>query len=169
MRDGTIILYKFHDTGKFTINNIVGRCIPYFTQGEYSHASIYFEGLTYEMVSKGCVTSPGVKRGTAYYDLGRDLGEVEHLGMKTYLNYINFAKWKYNFLKLVTLAVVYNTRWIWKKLNWVPFDNAIFGEICSGIVDEAYAFAGLQLFPDEPNYIAPNTIPDSQILSEVII
>jgi hypothetical protein len=77
-------------------------------------------------------------------------------------------KRRYNTPKLVAMAVIYNTRFIWRLLGWVPFSAAVFGSVCSVFVDRAFLAADIDLLPGErEGYTAPCDLAWSNKLRRV--
>lgn len=154
-----IPVWKYHKSGDW-FRDLLPRCIVYFTGYEHVHVGIFFQGRLYESTvwrNRQGKLRTGIRvrpRGAVKPDLCmvpwrleltdermRKVGEV--------LNQYVESDRPYNVLKLVVLAFVWPTRWFWKKIRWVPFNHEVFGEVCSGFVDEVMFKARWDLFPEE--------------------
>ena len=123
MNNGTILLYKFHKSKNILIN-ITGKSIKFFTSSDYVHTAIYLNGKTYsEEVWKenkkwksGVKITNGMNRADVYLEPIYTLTECQVYAMEIILK--NFYETKgYNFLKLISLAIVYPLRWFFKKIG----------------------------------------------------
>lgn len=54
----------------------------------------------------------------------------------------------FNIFKISMMGLIYPFRKFWNKLGWVPFQNDIFGQICSVYIDTAFKQAGMDLFEE---------------------
>lgn len=163
MSELAIPVWKYHKKDNW-FRDLVSRSIVYFTGYEYTHVGIYFRGKLYESTlwedEKGKLRS-GIRItdiGDPQVDPPPDLcmvpwrleltkDRMDRIA-KVLDQYVSGGR-PYNFLKLVVLAFVWPTRWFWKKIRWVPFNHEVFGEVCSGFVDEVMYKARWDLFPEE--------------------
>lgn len=154
-----IPVWRYHRLdNKF--RDFVARSIVYFTGYPYTHVGLFLNGKLYDstlweedgkLVSGVRVTVgwPEEKPDFCMVPVHMEPTQLTLESIQRVLNlYVNYAR-PYNFLKLVALALVWPTRWVWRKLGWVPFDHEIYGEVCSGFVDEVIRRAGWDLFPNE--------------------
>jgi hypothetical protein len=163
MKDGSILLWEGH-------GDLVSKAIMYFTNSPYTHVAVYVGGWTFDStiwnggkwwqlwkwrsgIRKTWGTLGGAsrvrvpKKPLTQMDAGRLLIMAD--AMESY-------HFPYNIPKLLILALVYPTRWFWEKINWVPFQADVFGEVCSEFVDEVFKSAGMDLFP---NKTEQDTVP----------
>jgi len=76
--------------------------------------------------------------------------------MREYIGQSMLFDEPYNFLSLVSLAIVYPTRWFWRWIGKVPFSADVLGKVCSTKVDHIWKRAGRDLFPDDlEDYTVP--------------
>jgi len=174
MKDGTILLYKFR-RGKNILYNIVGKLIQYFTASDYIHTAIYLGGKTYEETvwkenkkwKSGIKITEGLNGADTYMEPVYTLSRCDVFAMITILK--NFYETKrYNYMKLITLSLVYPLRWFFKWINWIPFNSYLFGEVCSVMPDELNKDLGYDLFPSErEGYTVPGNFIFSKLLKKV--
>ena len=148
MKDGTILLFK--PEGK---PNLLQRIIQDVTKSEYTHAAIYCEGCIYEAdwpKVKVHVTPP--QEPDLLLEPETPLSDIEKKRMWNYLENAYAEEWEYNIPKLVILWIVYPLRKLFSWLKWMPFDKWIYGEICSGLVQEAWRATHRM---DPENWTAP--------------
>lgn len=157
-----IPVWKYHKKENW-FRDLVSRAIVYFTGYEYTHVGVFFLDHLYESTmwqdEKGKLKS-GI-RVTKGWPVGewrpdfcmvpwrQKVGPEEVAKIGNVLEQYVTAGRPYNVFKLIALSIVWPTRWLWKKLGWVPFDYEVFGEVCSGFVDEVMKKARWDLFPDE--------------------
>lgn len=156
-----ILVWRYHKQDDW-YRDLVARAIVYFTGYEYTHVAVQLLSNAYDSTmwrdEDGKLRS-GIRMTThvPYHpmpdfaliprseiiptDIIPDMGEV----LKRYLK----ADRPYNIFKLLVLSVVWPTRWFWKKIGWVPFDHEVFGEVCSGFVDEVFFKSKWDLFLNE--------------------
>lgn len=148
--------------------DLLGKAIVYFTGYPYTHVGIYYGGNLYEStmwldddkkIRSGIrVTKMGDPKVSPPsfcmvpismpHSLMVRVGEV----LKSYVE----ENRPYNVLKLFALALVWPTRWFWKKIRWVPFHEDVFGCVCSTFVDRVMYKAKWDLFPDDwESYTVP--------------
>jgi len=154
MKNGTILLWKYKKSKGLI--DFVSRLIVFFTNFPYVHVSIFLDGKTYEYTvwkdgkktKTGIRITNGLREADEYREPTFDLSAHEVFTM------IKYAEWlkphKYSVLKLLVLSVIYPARWLFKKIKWVPFDNFIFGDVCSVLPAEMYEFIGRDIFPYDP-------------------
>lgn len=169
--NGTILLYKFKKSNNFW-NNITGKLIVFFTNSNFVHTAIYLNNKTYEETiwkennkwKSGVKVTEGLKYADTYLQPIKSLSRCEVFAMIKIIE--NFYETKrYNFLKLISLSLVYPFKWFFKKINWIPFNSYLFGEICSVMPDELYKDMGIDLFPGErEGYTVPGMYIDSKLL-----
>ena len=144
----------------------IGRLIQFFTGSRWTHVAIEIEGFVWESAIEGAQVSE--KSGYQISKVPvRPLTDRELHDIWYYCARAVRHGWPYNFCKIVALAVVYPTRWVWRRLGWVPFDRDVYGETCSGFVDEAFKVAGIDLLPlEHEGYTSPGDIWDSKFLED---
>jgi len=163
MSDTSILLWKYHE-GSNIIFNIVGKSIVFFTNMPYTHTAVCIRGKTYE----SSVWQEDGKWRTGIRKSNRQIGADEVMvpdkpfsteqldTLERVANSYTELNKPYNIFKLLILALVWPTRWLWKKLHWVPFNHEVLGEVCSGFVDEVFKRSGIDLFPlDYEGYTVP--------------
>lgn len=158
----SIPVWRYHKQDNW-FRDLVSRSIVYFTGYKYVHVGIYFYGKLYESTvwtdengklrsgiritvqGDPSVTPPSFCMVPWRLELTEDrMKRIE----KILNEYVEESR-PYNVFKLVVLALVWPTRWFWKKIKWVPFNHDVFGEVCSGFVDEVMYKARWDLFPEE--------------------
>ena len=157
-----IPVWRYHKQNDW-FRDLVARCIVYFTGFDATHVGLYFQGKLYE--STIWRNAAGKLRTGIRITEKRDLSiyppdlclvpwrleitqeRIDRIAA-TLEQYVA-ADRPYNIFKLVILSVVWPTRWVWKRIKWVPFDRDAFGEVCSGFVDEVMMKSRWDLFPDE--------------------
>jgi len=163
-----ILLWKYHKHDDW-FRDLVARAIVYFTGYDYTHVAVQLLANTYDSTvwrdKKGKLRS-GIRVTSGLPDdplpyialvprseiIPTDI--IPRMGdtIRCYLK----ADRPYNIFKLLVLAVVWPTRWFWKKINWVPFDHEVFGEVCSVFIDEVFYKSRWDLFPeDREGYTVP--------------
>jgi len=66
---------------------------------------------------------------------------------------------------LLSMWFVYPLRWLWKILKWSPFQNRVFGYICSSFVDACLKAGGVDLLPNRTEYYTtPGDLAKSELL-----
>ena len=146
MKDGSIVLYVPKRA------NVIQKAIQFFTGMPQTHAAIYFEGYLYEESMWGAQKHLYEGSSNEVWEPKIELRNRERRLMGAFLKRTlgespPWYRWPYNYLKLLVLALVYPTRWIWNKLNWVPFQNDLLGEVCSTYVDQAWLITGRDIIP----------------------
>ena len=158
MKNGTVLLWKYDANSHSTwFRRFVSQCIIYFTKSDYTHAAIYNKGLVYESsiwkekgLSRNGARVGSISGADVFLEpkvplTGKQVNKIEE-----YCQIMVGLKIRYNFLKLLSLTWIYPTRWFWNKIGFVPFDLPfIYGEVCSGFVDDAYNYAGIDLLENE--------------------
>ena len=139
MKDASVLLWSN--------DRLISKLIKYFTGSDITHAAVVLQDQTYESDLGGAKVTRGVRDSDITLEPVRDLTKRELAQMQRYVSESLHRRWPYNILKLVILALVYPTRWFWRKINWVPFDHEVYGETCSSYVDEAFKAAGIDLLP----------------------
>jgi len=159
-----ILLWKYHRSPKFW-DDLFMRAICYFTRSEYVHAEVFVNGCTYGMHDT-IKRWPHQRPSDEVWAM--DLTPEQETAIYEYCERAYQDQIRYNIPKVVALAVVYPTRWIWRKLGWVPFDAYVHGAVCSELVDEAYKAAGIDLLPnDHEGYTAPVDFTRSPLLQRL--
>lgn len=151
-----ILLWEY-TTGEKKLYNVVGKCIVYFTDSPYTHVALYVGGYTYDTTiwfeegkpKTGIRKVRGQLKGTVVMVPNVPFSPAQAERLRGVADSYARKNKPYNIVKLLALAVVWNTRWFWKKIRWVPFNHTVFGEVCSGFVDEVFKKAGIDLFPSE--------------------
>lgn len=149
-------------------HDILGKAIVYFTGYPYTHVGIYYGGKLYEStvwvdekkrlrsgIRVTTMGDPSVSPPTfCMVPLVMPVHFLKRVGEE--LARFEAANKPYNVFKLFALAIVWPTRWFWKKIRWVPFRDDIFGSVCSTFVDTVMYRARWDLFPDEwESYTVP--------------
>ena len=174
MKNGTIFLWPYEKSDK-PFWNFVGKAISFFSGYPYTHDAILVDGNVYEYSvwtqdgkwKTGLRVTPieefeKVRYGYEIWKPTFTLTKKES-SMMVYYAETFLAPHRYNVLKLLSLAVVYPLRGIFKKLKWVPFDSFLFGDVCSMVPDEMMMYAGIDLFPDDiGGYIVPGMYTECQ-------
>ena len=146
MKDGTILLYRVEKNDGFG-----SKLIGFVTGMPYHHAAIYCDGQTFEEGPKGAGYTNGLKKADEYWEPIEDMTPEENKRMWAFLwwtaVYKHGGRWPYNFLKFIVLALVYPTKKFWNKIDWMPFQSDLLGEVCSTYVDYAWQAAGRDILP----------------------
>jgi hypothetical protein len=157
----SIPVWRYHKQNDW-FRDLMSRSIVYFTGMPYIHVGVHFEGKLYE----SSVWRDGNNRLRSGIRItlgpsglyGPDICMVpwrvecttERMDrIRSVLNIYVAGDRPYNVFKLIVLAIVWPTRWFWKMIRWVPFNHDVFGEVCSGFVDEVMFKSQWDLFPDE--------------------
>lgn len=155
MKNGTVIVTKYRPSKHF-FWNLLSKLIVFFTGMPYTHVEIYCDYYMYGSTLGGPRKTKEIPKNVIFLEPKIDLTQKQQNFMKRYLESKLGNKGRYNILKLIVLSFVYPTRWFWKWIGWVPFQNDVFGVVCSVYVDEAYKAAGIDLLPKEyEEYTAP--------------
>lgn len=168
MKNGTIILTEPSGYAK-GIERIVEKCIQFFTGSSYTHVKLYFRGLCYhsyayynpqtKRVMHGFAATSNVS-GSLKIEPVRDMTRGDCAMLHDYIARELLQAEPYNFIKLVTLAVIYPTRWFWRLIGRVPFSSELLGRVCSTRVDEMVSVYMGDLFPDDlQGYSVPGDYP----------
>lgn len=167
MKDGTVFVTKNRKSDDL-FSNTLGNLIEYFTGMPYVHVEVWCKGHRYGSVKGGprkTTTVPN-RNGTVFLQPREELTEKQKEAMNEYLE--RMLSRPYNVFKLVSLALVYPTRWFWNWIGWVPFEKDVFGVVCSVYVDEAYKAAGIDLLPGRSEeYTSPGDFLKSELLEKV--
>lgn len=154
MKDGTVLLWRYMPSDDKWADMFM-RLICYFTNSDYVHAEIYVRGATYGM-NQTATKYAGIKPHHEAWEPIATLTTQQELMMHEYVETAYVEKWAYDVPKVIALAFIYNTRWLWKRLRWVPFQGRLPSEVCSAFVDIAYYEAGVDLLPTHAEwYTAP--------------
>lgn len=163
MKNGTIILWDKRKMNK-GFRLFVSKMICWVTKAEVTHSAIWLNGMVYEQekIARGkdglIITREGytsIVKSEYRLEYVRELKDHEVMKMEKYIR-DTYSKYGYNFLKLLSLALVAPLKGLFRKLKWVPFDKPWFGEVCSVMPDEAYKSIGIDLLPGEhEGYTAP--------------
>jgi hypothetical protein len=127
-------------------NDLVGKCIRYFTESEWAHVAVFADGFTFEEAAKGAEMTLHQKESEKV--LICPVEGIQEAKIADWCEDQVTAHLRYNVFLLIALAFVYPLRWFFDKLNWVPFRAQLFGEVCSTFVDQAFKAAGIDLFPE---------------------
>lgn len=169
-----IILWPYQKSDKW-YHTLVSRLICFFTNSNYTHAAIGIGKTLYESTvmshKNGALKSVGFppkSRNCVYLEFKLPLPDKEIKQIKALLEQKVVEKRPYNFMKIAVLTFVYPTRRFWRWLNWVPFQNEVFGSVCSVFVDENFKQIGIDLLPGEnEEYTAPGDFLKSKLLTSV--
>ena len=166
MKNGTILLWRYlPGADKWT--DLFMRLICYFTDSDYVHAEIYFDGYTYGM-NETVTKYAGVKNFHEAWEPVVDMTLDEQERMRTWLETSVDEQWIYDRPKVVFLAIVYNTRWFWKRMKWEPFRRGLPSEVCSAYCDQAWMSAGRDILPGQHEwYTAPCDFARSSALQMI--
>jgi len=133
-----IVSYKIKPNQFKPFVMFVNRLICLCTGSKYWHTAIILENYKYE---SGHPYGASKSIYTATQDKYQDIEDIVVTNEQLH-NMIAYAELKlnqnlrYNHYKLIALAILYPTRFIWDKIKWVPFQNDYFGQICSVFVRE---------------------------------
>jgi hypothetical protein len=142
--------------------DFVSRCIVFFTGKEFTHVGWWIDGYIYDssVWEYGGKTFHGARK-TEYSKWPEDEAKpkvwvepVKPLSdhtiqlIKMWCEESLGDEMPYNFLSLVTFAIVAPFRWFWNWIGWVPFSAELFGEVCSTYVDDSAYECGFDIFPD---------------------
>lgn len=159
MRDVAILVWEYHKKDNW-FRDLISRAIVYFTGYRYTHVGVFFKGTLYDSTiwtdAKGKLRT-GIRVSDGFYHDGRraDVCMVPEIPLPDFRvynierslhTYVEGSR-PYNVLKLIALMFVWPTRGFWKLLGWVPFNHDLYGEVCSGFVDEVFKNAGMDLIP----------------------
>lgn len=172
VENGMVGLWKYkRERYKTWYERFVGLAIVFFTGKDFVHAVIYFDGKTYESTvwkegkewKNGIRVTDGILNADEFLTPKRSLTVEETVAMRAFLNWVQWINYKYNFLKLLALSLVYPTRWFWNLIGWVPFSNQVFGGVCSEFIDEVYDFITWDIIPNQnKEYTCPGDIWESE-------
>jgi len=174
LKDGTIFLVAYRPTT--FIYNIVGKVIKFITKSNFTHSGIYMNGKYYDDTLS--IDKTGIHSGVrvsdtwdypedAVLEYTQTLAPDQIKLMEAFLIFYSRKRIPYSILKLVSLAIVYPTRFFWNWIGWVPFENSL-REVCSTAVDDCYQFAGIDLLPDQrPELVAPGDFQSSKLLKRI--
>lgn len=170
MEEGAILFYQNTKKVMFT------KLVQAVTGCKITHVVIYSKGNYYEStitVQGGRIFS-GVRKLSvpvqpAY--IGNYVKPLDEVQAQRLNNYLESQVGKlYNILLLLNMIWIYALRSLWKKLKWCPFQNKVFGHICSELVDRAYKVIGIDLIPDNmEEYTTPCDLWRSPYLNIPII
>lgn len=166
MTNGTLYLWK-HDPQGGLVPRWVGRIITLVTRMPYTHVAIYLRGQIYDKtvwregprwrsgLRTALTHSELVEAGVEVWEPRFTLSGSQSYAMQRFVEF-KYGTRPYNVFKLVALVVIYPLRRLFARLQWVPFSNEIFGEVCSTMPDEAFLFAEVDILPnDHHGYTAP--------------
>lgn len=160
LKDGSIIVSQTTDNNKF--NEAIKWLIETIDGSIYGHTALYLGGKFWEYGI--FVTNTKVKQGFYEYHLKGDVYEPKKdLTEEEVKKALKFVKkgFKYNIVKYILMMFIYPTRWIWKKLKWVPFNNSA-SYICSEAIDRLYKYLGYDIIPNElEGYTSPGDLTKS--------
>lgn len=146
---------------------LVGRIIEWRTCSPWGHVAVYLSGITYEYTWPCARATDGLIKCDAERCFREEIPYEKVAAIRRYwLDAIKRGK-RYNWIKLAALLFIYPTRWVWDRLNWVPFSSRFWGEVCSTGVDESFKCARIDLVPHaEEGYTSPGDLWDSPLLKE---
>lgn len=166
-----IVLWPYRKSDKW-YRTVVSKLICFFTNSNYTHSAIWLRGNLYESTvmngQNGALKTASLPPESRRCVLMKPIVPLSPDALDTlemFLNRTVVQKRPYNFLKIVVLAIVYPTRKFWQKIGWVPFQNEVFGSVCSVYVDYALKYIGLDVLPGmNEEYTAPGDFLMSQQL-----
>jgi len=171
----SIIVWPFRKSDKW-YRTLVSNLICFFTNSNYTHVAISHDGFMYESTvmnsQNGAMKTiglPSVHRGCLFFELKTPLTDEQAKKLKLNLDEMVVQRRPYNFMKIAVLALIYPTRKFWNWLGWVPFQNEVFGYICSVFVDVAFKDIGIDLFKSAfEEYTAPGDFVSNPMLVRII-
>ena len=161
--DLRINLFKYKESDE-VLKNVAGKSICFFTDSDIVHSSISLNKKTFEetvdfekcKIVHGAKMTDGIPQCDYTIRYKKQLTDKQFYALQTWLEFSVEDEWPYNFLRLLSLMVVYPTRPLWKWINYVPFSGALYGEVCSTYVDLALYFIGIDALPGQlERYTAP--------------
>ena len=143
----TIINHRINKNSKgFTA--FVNKCIGFVTNSEYWHTSIVLGKFRYESGHPfGASKTSRIPEHEYIDSYDIEVTEIQLLRMIDYAEKKLRENLRYNHYKLIVLAVLYPTRFIWNRLKWVPFQHDYFGQVCSVFVREILLAGDIDWFP----------------------
>ena len=176
LKNGSILMWQNHEVDNWALR-IVMNSIVAATGSPYVHTALVLFDKVYEY--SAWFIGKKLYHGLRIRDYTDDIGEEAYeptfeLSEKDYKTMQNYCIWldayadKYNFLKLVALAIVLPFRKLFRALNWVPLDGKPMGDVCSVLPAETYEVVGIDLFPNDlAGYTTPGMwmtlVPDKFI------
>ncbi len=165
LKAGSVVLIGNRRWGgsgfKAWLTNLVTTSITKVTDSPYIHVKVFLDGFWWESTTPNGATKTQETFVTNELNQllkpKRDLTPEEIKAMIAFGETAINTKMKYNYIKLILLAIIYPTRKFWNKIGWIPFqNNEMFGSVCSVYVDEMFKVAGIDLYlNNNEEYTAP--------------
>lgn len=175
MSDLRIVIWPFKKSKKW-YRTLVSKLICFFTDSNYTHSAIAIDGIVYESTvmnnQNGAMRTVGLPypaRNCIHLKFKVPLPKKEIELLEYNLNRKVIEKRPYNFMKILVLMFVYPTKKFWNWIGWVPFQNEVYGSVCSVFVDVAFKEIGIDLiFTHNEEYTAPVDILHSSLLELIV-
>jgi len=97
----------------------------------------------------GVLETPGIVPADLYRTPVMEWAPGELLDLWTFCKMEQWIGRGYNILQLLADAIIFKTRPIWEKLNYVPFAHHDLSAVCSAFVGEGIAGASTRYFDKE--------------------
>lgn len=151
MKNGTIALWDKSKTNK-GFRLFISKAIQKITGSSITHVGIWLNGMLYEQEKikfgqDGLIITTG-READILVEPVQNLSDADTKAMIDFIT-TAYGGRGYNWMKLISLALVAPLKNWFNKIGWVPFDKPWFGEVCSVMPDEAYKHIGYDLFPGE--------------------
>ncbi len=142
------IVNHYINTEKKGFSAFVNKCIGFFTSSDCWHNSIILGEWRYESGHpRGASKTKSIPTHRFIDTFSFEVTEEQFKAMKDYAESTLTDNLRYNYYKLLILALCWPTRWFWNKLQWVPFSNNFFGEVCSVYIREILLRGDIDWFP----------------------
>ena len=150
------IMNHYINRDKKGFSAFVNKCIGFFTQSDCWHNSIILDGMRYESgMPYGATKTTRIPNHPLVDTVDIEVTAEQLKLMIAYAELQLKHNLPYNKGKLLTLAICWPTRFIWNKVEWVPFQNNYFGMVCSVFVYEILLAGGIELFPSYYKELIP--------------
>jgi len=140
----------------------------------YYHAALWIDGYIYEETAyfdknKNWISGARKRKSGLEGDIYKLIDDaiVDEERVRDWAEQMIRINEPYNFPLLIAMPIIYPLRWLWRILNWSPFNLAVFGDICSSFVDKSLKAGGIDLLPEQnERYTTPGDIAKSEILEQ---
>ena len=174
MKSVRIIVWPFKKSEKW-YRTLISKLICFFTDSNYTHAAIAIDNTVYESTvmnnQNGAMKTnhlPHPSRNCIYLKFKVELSQKKIELLEYYLNRKVVEKRPYNFMKIVVLMIVQPTKKFWNLIGWVPFQNEVYGSVCSVFVDDAFKEIEIDLLPGNiEEYTSPGDLLNSDLLEPI--